>query len=138
MKTGGTQTARFRATPTMRLGLRARLRATRDARMASERSRRRLARELENAIARAEQRYTPFSAAIPVCHEAAAGEARGALLDLAERLRAPRRVDPDGVCLARELLVDGAGPLYAPAEPGQLRAAVLRALRALDAHGADR
>ena len=34
--------------------------------------------------------------------------------------RAPRPVDPDGVRLARELLVDGCGPLYAPAEPGDL------------------
>ena len=122
----------------LRLGLRARVRAAREARMASEHSRRRLAGQLENAIARAEQRYTPFSAAIPVCHEAAAGDARGVLLDLAERLRAPRPVDPDGVRLARELLVDGCGPLYAPAEPGDLQAAALRALRALDAHGADR
>ncbi len=120
------------------LGLRARLRAAREARMASEHSRRRLAEQLENAIARAERRYAPFSAAIPACHEAAAGDARGVLLDLAERLRAPRPVDPDGVRLARELLVDGCGRLYAPAEPGDLRAAALRALRALDAHGADR
>ena len=73
-----------------------------------------------------------------MCHAAAAGEARGALLDLAERLRAPRPVDPDGVRLARELLVDGCGPLYAPAEPGDLRAAALRALRALDGHGPGR
>jgi hypothetical protein len=68
-------------------------------------------------------------------HEAR-GAARGALLDLAERLRAPRRVDPDGVRLARQLLHDGAGPLYVPAAPGDLSAAVLQALRALDAYGA--
>ena len=136
--TGHAQTRSIAAPRVLRLGLRPRLRAVREARMASEHARRRLAGQLENAIARAERRYTPFSAAIPVCHEAAAGEARGALLDLAERLRAPRRVDPDGVRLARELLVDGAGPLYAPAQPGQLRAAALRALRALDAYGADR
>jgi hypothetical protein len=119
----------------LRLGLRARLHAVREARMASAHSRRRLAKDLENAVARAEQGYTPFSAAIPVYHAAAAGEARRVLLDLAERLRAPRPVDPDGVRLARELLVDGLGPLYAPAEPGDLHAAALRALRALDGHG---
>ncbi len=123
------------ASRVLRLGLRARLRAVREARMASEHSRRRLAKHLENAVARAERNHTPFSAAVPVCHAAAAGEARGALLDLAERLRAPRPVDPDGVRLARELLVDGCGPLYAPAEPGHLHAAALRALRALDGHG---
>jgi hypothetical protein len=120
-----------------RLGLRARLRAVHEARITSERSRRRLAEDLENAIARAEQVFAPFSAAIPVCRDAA-GDARGALLDLTERLRAPRRVAPNGVRLSRELLHDGAGPLYVPVAPGHLRAAVLQALRALDGHGAER
>ena len=129
------ETRSLEATRVPRLGLRARLRAVREARMVSERSRRRLAEDFENAVARAEQPSAPFSAVIPVCDEAR-GAARGALLDLAERLRAPRRVDPNGVRLARHLLHDGAGPLYAPAEPGELRAAVLQALRALDAHGA--
>ena len=135
---GYAQARTAEAPSALRLGLQARLRAAHEARMASEHARRRLAGQLEHAIARAERRYAPFSAAIPVCHEAAAGEARSALLDLTERLRAPRPVDPDGVRLARELLVDGAGPLYAPAEPGDLRAAALRALGALDANGADR
>jgi hypothetical protein len=122
-------------TRVLRLGLRSRLRAVREARMASEHSRRRLAKDLENAVARAEQGYTPFSVAVPVYHAAAAGETRRVLLDLAERFRAPRPVDPDGVRLAHTLLVDGLGPLYAPAEPGDLYAAALRALRALDGHG---
>jgi hypothetical protein len=120
-----------------RLGLRARLRAVRDARMTSPRARRRLAKGLESAVARAEQGHAPFSAAVPVARDAA-GEARGVLLDLAERLRAPRPADPDGVLLARELLLDGAGPLYAPAGPGALRAAALRALRAMDGDGVRR
>jgi hypothetical protein len=123
------------ASPVPALGLLARLRAVHEARMTSERSRRRLAQDFENAVARADQPCARFSAAVPVCPEAGAA-ARGALLDLAERLRAPRRVDPSGVQLARHLLHDGAGPLYAPGEPGELRAAVLQALRALDAHGA--
>jgi hypothetical protein len=63
-------------------------------------------------------------------------EARGALLDLTERLRGPRPVAPAGVRLAQELLVDGAGPLYVPAHHGELRAAARQALGALDAHGA--
>jgi hypothetical protein len=62
----------------------------------------------------------------------AAREARTALLDLAERLRAPRPVNPEGVRLVRALLRDGAGPLFAPDEPGELRGAALRALWALD------
>jgi hypothetical protein len=128
------------AAPVVRLGLRTRLRAVREARTTSPRARQRLAKGIENAVARAEQGYVPFSAAVPVARDAAE-DARGVLLDLAERLRAPRPAHPDGVLLARELLLDGAGPLYAPAGPGDLRAAALRALRALramDGHGARR
>jgi hypothetical protein len=134
---GYAQTRDVDASSVLRLGLRARLRAAREARMVSAHARARLAKQLEDAIVRADRPHAQFSAVVPVSR-AAVYEARGALLDLAERLRAPRRVDPDGVRLARELLVDGCGPLYAPAEPGDLRAAALRALRALDAHGADR
>jgi hypothetical protein len=123
--------------PTLRLGLRARLRAVREARMVSADARTRLAKHLEHAVAQADRPYTPFSAAVPVCGPAV-HHARGVLLDLAERLRAPRRVDPEGVRLARRLLVDGAGPLYVPVRHADLRAAALRALRTLDEHGAGR
>jgi hypothetical protein len=123
------------AAPRMpRLGLRARLRAVHEARMVSPRSRRRLAEDLERAVVRAEQRHAPFTMAIPVSRDAA-GDARSALLDLGERLRAPRPVDPDGVRLARELLLDGAGPLYVTCWRGDLRLAARRALMALDGRG---
>ncbi len=105
--------------------------------MVSAHARTRLAERLEDAIVRADRPHGRFSAVVPVSR-VAVHQARGALLDLAERLRAPRPVDPDGVRLAHQLLVDGAGPLYVPAEPGELRAAALRALGALDAHGAGR
>jgi hypothetical protein len=118
----------------MHLGLRARLRAVREARMVSQRARRRLAEGLERAVTRAEQRPGALTSAVPVSRQAAR-DARGALLDLGERLRAPRPVDADGVRLARELLLDGSGPLYVPRRPGELRAAARRALRALDGHG---
>jgi hypothetical protein len=107
----------------------------RDARITSERSRRRLAEEIEEAVARGGRRPRGLSAVVPVTGEAA-HLARGVLLDVAERLRAPRPVDPAGVRLLRALLVDGAGPLYVPQEPGELRAAALRALSALDRPGA--
>jgi hypothetical protein len=123
------------ASGVLRLGLRARLRAARDARMVSVRARARLARYVEDAITRADRPHGPFSAVVPVSPEAV-HEARGALLDLAERLRGPRPVAPHGVRLAQELLADGAGPLYAPARRGDLRAAALLALQALDDHGA--
>jgi hypothetical protein len=116
---------------TLGLGLRARWRAAREARMVSPRARRRLAEDLEEAVFRAERPTAPFSAVVPVSLDAARG-ARCALLDLAERLRAPRPVDPNGVRMARKLLVDGAGPLYVPLEPGELRHAARRALWALD------
>ena len=123
--------------PTLRLGLRARLIAVREARMASARARARLAKHLEHAVAQADRPHAPLSPAVPVCGPAV-HQARGVLLDLAERLRAPRRVDPDGVRLARRLLVDGAGPLYVPVRHADLRAAALRALQALDGHDAGR
>ena len=105
--------------------------------MASARARQRLAKHLEHAVAQADRPPAPLSPAVPVCGPAV-NQARGVLLDLAERLRAPRRVDPDGVRLARRLLVDGAGPLYVPVRHDDLRAAALQALQALDGHGAGR
>jgi hypothetical protein len=123
------------AEPTLRLGLRARWRAAHEARMASPRARRRLAEGLEEAVFRADRPTAPFSAVVPVSLDAARG-ARSALLDLAERLRAPRPVDPAGVRMAHTLLVDGSGPLYVPLEPGELRHAALRVLWALDRRSA--
>jgi hypothetical protein len=117
--------------PVPRLGLRARWRAAREARMLSERKRRKLAESIERAVARANTPRPTLTAAVPVAQEAAR-EAQGALLDLAERLRAPRPVAPEGVNLAHELLVHGAGPLFVSGEPGELRGAALRALWALD------
>jgi hypothetical protein len=93
-----------------------------------------MAESLENAVARAQDRRVQFTAAVPISREAA-GEARAALLDLAERLRAPRHVSPDGVQRVGSLLVDGTGPLYWPDGRGELRAATLAALAALDGHG---
>jgi hypothetical protein len=103
--------------------------------MVSASARRRLAEDIEEAVTRASGPQVGYTAAVPVSRDAASG-ARGALLDLAERLRAPRPVDPAGVRLVRTLLVDGAGPLYVPQEPGELRGAALRALDALDRRGA--
>jgi hypothetical protein len=132
---GFADTQHVTAPPAVRLGVRARWRAAREARMVSERRRRRLAESIDRAVTRAAGPPPFQTAVVPVAREAA-GEARGALLDLAERLRSPRAVDPEGVRLARALVSDGAGPLYAPREPGELRGAALRALWALDRRGA--
>jgi hypothetical protein len=126
------------AAPVPRVGLRARWRAVREARMVSPRRRRQLAESIEHVVSRANTPRWALTAVIPVAPEAGRG-ARGALLDLAERLRGPRPVAPEGMRLAHDLLVDGAGPLYVPGEPGELRGAALRALWALDRRGvADR
>jgi hypothetical protein len=95
------------------------------------RARRRYAASLEHAVGRAGATRPVLSAAVPVSPEAA-GQARGALLDLAERLRQPRSVHHDGLALVRRLLCDGAGPLYYGA-PGELRQAAITALQALEA-----
>jgi hypothetical protein len=119
------------APPPIRLGLRARVSAVREAGMVSVRSRRRLAEAIEHSVARAENPRRGITAAVPIVREAAR-DARGALLDLAERLRAPRPVDADGMRQARQLVVDGSGPLYVESAPGTLRAAAIRAVEALD------
>ncbi|HEY5144225.1 MAG TPA: hypothetical protein VII98_12070 [Solirubrobacteraceae bacterium] len=63
----------------------------------------------------------------------AATDARGALEQLARRLLSPIPPAPAGVILARRLLTDGVGPLYAPsAGPGALRHAAEQALHACE------
>ena len=125
-----TQTA-----PVLRLGLRARWRAAQEARLVSARTRRRLAEDLEDVVARANAPRWPLTAVVPVSTEAGRS-GRDVLLDLAERLRGPRPVAPEGMRQVRHLLIDGAGPLYVTLEPGELRGAALRALWALDHRGA--
>jgi hypothetical protein len=115
------------AIPALWLG---RLRGVRAARAGSDRARRRYAAGLEGAVERGRDVRDCFTAAVPVSREAS-GAARDALLDLAERLRQPRPVRPEGVARVRRLLTDGGGPLY-DGSPGELRAAAMLALSALD------
>jgi hypothetical protein len=119
----------------MRLGLLARARAVLEARLVSERSRRRLASSIDRCIDPARRPRRGFSAAVPVSNEAAY-DAHDALLALAHRLREPGYIDPDGVRTVRTLLVDGAGPMYVTKWPGELRRAATRACEALDGRGA--
>jgi hypothetical protein len=105
----------------------------------SPRHRARLAAALEDAVQRAERHRRPaLSSAVPV-RRAAVRAARSDLLDLAERLRQPRPVDPAGMRLAREILTDGAGPLYiGNGDTVLLREWARRALRTLDGDGRSR
>jgi hypothetical protein len=107
-----------------------RLRALRTRPARATRLRLRYAEGLEGAVERAEGPRRTLTAAVPVSREAA-GPARGALLDVAERLRQPRPVRPEGLTAVRRLLTDGAGPLYY-GRPGDLRVTAMLILAALD------
>ena len=94
------------------------------------RQQRRYAEGLESAVERSARPRPPLTAVVPVSREAA-GDARGVLLDIAERLRQPRPVRPEGLTQVRRLLTDGAGPLYY-GHPGDLRGRSMLILLALD------
>lgn len=101
--------------------------AARAARVTDERFRARVADGLAAAIDRASNERSAFSAAIPV-QWAQVQNARAELTELIDELRAPWPVRPQGVAMARRLLLDGGGPLYAPAPSGTLRSAAWTAL----------
>ncbi|HEY4278940.1 MAG TPA: hypothetical protein VGM91_12000 [Conexibacter sp.] len=106
--------------------------AARAALLLKRSTRSQLASGLESAAAAAfDGRIRALSAAVPV-DNAAVEEALDDLAALATRLRAPEPVRPQGVAIARQLLTDGAGPLYAVHAPGALAETVRSALHALD------
>ena len=61
--------------------------------------------------------------------------ARTVLAVLERRLRVPEPVTAQGVALLRELLIDGAGPLYRCSEPGALGSRLRAAAAALEPRG---
>jgi hypothetical protein len=87
--------------------------ARRAEQLVSTKSRHELANLLEQIVDQAEDPPRVLSAAAPLGREAIFG-ARAQLLGLARDLRSVGPVGAAGVALARELLVDGASPLYAP------------------------
>jgi hypothetical protein len=91
----------------------------------------RLARALEGILIDAERPRPAHGPAVPVCCEEVE-VARDEILRLVERLREPRPVCPRGVALARLLLTDGTGPLYAPSPNDELWRRLHRAAAALD------
>jgi len=93
-------------------------------RLTSWRTRRRLAKALEEI----ERDRGP---GLPVRHDQVM-EARDLLSELTTALRSRERVSARGVLLARRIITDGCGPLYAPNAPrAALRWRVWEALRAL-------
>jgi hypothetical protein len=105
------------ADPASEPGLRDRAR-----RLTSSRTRRRIAKALEDV---------ERGPGVPVRHEQVA-EALDLLSELTSALRSRERVSARGVLLARRIVTDGCGPLYAPNAPrAALRWRVWEALRAL-------
>jgi hypothetical protein len=91
-------------------------------RLTSWRTRRRVARALEEV---------ERGPGVPVRRDQV-GDARDLLFELATALRSRERVSARGVLLARRIVTDGCGPLYAPtAPPSALWWRVWEALRAL-------
>ena len=105
------------ADPASEPGLRARA-----SRLTSWRMRRRVAQALEDV---------ERGPGIPVRRDAVS-DARELLSELASALRSRERVSARGVLLARRIVTDGCGPLYAPNAPrSALWWCVWEALRAL-------
>jgi hypothetical protein len=94
-------------------------------------ARERLAAGLDRVLVDAARPRRERSARVPVCR-AEVEVARREILRLVERLRDPRPVYPRGVALARRLLTDGGGPLYAASANDELWRQVRRAAAALD------
>jgi hypothetical protein len=81
----------------------------------ASRRRRTVAAGLENAVRRAHQPQTPWTAEVPI-DRAAVSACEDRLLALAAILRSERELPADGVAQARRLLTDGGSPLYLDGE----------------------
>jgi hypothetical protein len=103
--------------------------ALRAAQLVSSRTRQSVAHGLERALTEGGRRG--FSAAAPVDPHAV-NAARPYLAQLVEALRSSRPVTPSGMAQTLRLLTNVPSPLYAPAEPVELRFAAGQALRSLD------
>jgi hypothetical protein len=94
-------------------------------------ARERLATALDAVLIDAERPRSERRWSVRVCREEVE-VARGEIQHLAERLRDPRPVSARGVALARRLLSDGTGPLYAPSANDELYRQLHHASVALD------
>ena len=95
--------------------------AARARQLTSERTRRSLARSLERLVEQAEEPPRLARAAIVFPNRARVREARPLMLTLAARLRDRAPVTPYAMAALRDLLTDGAGPVYTRGDPDALR-----------------
>jgi hypothetical protein len=93
-------------------------------------SRHKIAADIERTLEAADNRPPRLSAAAPL-NRRAIRELRPLLLTLADDLRADEPVEPRGVAITRQLLMDSCSPLYGQVDPGELEEEVRRARAAL-------
>ena len=111
--------------------------AARAGQLASERTRRSVARTLDRLIERAENpprasRTIPsLFAGVPPCRDQVR-EATPLIVSIAARLRSREPLDPRGVARLKTLLADRSGPCYTSSRPDALAAALRETAELLD------
>jgi hypothetical protein len=95
--------------------------AARARQLASDRTRRMLARSLERLVEQAEEAPGRQRAAVVQPSRARVREARPLMLTLASRLRGNAPVAARGMAALKNLLTDGGGPVYTRGNPDELK-----------------
>jgi hypothetical protein len=105
--------------------------AMRARQLTGRRTRRVLARSLHRTVAEA---HRPATRVVSIIDRAAVLNAEDSITELAERLRSPAPVQPEGMAMLDRILTNAErSPLYNRAEPGALRRVICGATAALDA-----
>ncbi len=114
---------------------RSQLHAARALQLTSLRTRDGFAKALDRLVARTYLNSPAITAAIPP-NRAALRNAEPVIADLAARLRVTERpVHVQGMAQLNELLSDGAGPLYVPADNRELSLRISMVLETIEARG---
>jgi hypothetical protein len=106
--------------------------ALRARQLCTRRTREAIAASIDGLLERAARARPLLSSQVPI-DRAKLNAARPELIELAERLRAPQAVRPQGVALALLLLTDPALPLHGEAGPLELGSAIIDVNDRLDA-----
>jgi hypothetical protein len=106
--------------------------AARATQLTRRRNRQRIAGSLDNVIAIATLPPSALARAAVIPCRASVTATADQIRELSDRLRSDSPVAPAGVIRLRELLCDGAGPVYTPGREEALSAALANAARWLD------
>ena len=107
--------------------------AARSRQLTSERTRRMLARSLEQLVEAAEEPTRVFRGPVIRPSRARVREARPVMLTLAARLRGAAPVNPQAIAALKDLLADGGGPVYTNGPPEAVKLRLQAIEEALDA-----